>query len=458
MQNGNPLGKGRVQSVVTGYLASRQTADLSGDRNELNAKLDAIVRNFDLAWLTAGGTNPLQLLWNSRDALATNELLNFGDAVANFESVDANWLRGRVSVVKTGDEGNRAGAIFELLGLNFYLSAGHKVLPSGNSNPGYDGSIELPDNSSLLVSIKNHGITSHEKFFRRNSKELDDQFTRWLKQHTWSGVELRVQCRDHLNATEWATLKQDVKDILNGQLDGTASSHQVRGAWQISLNNIGAQFQPLSTTRVSSVVFIAARAHRNEQDKFVEDLRRGCSNLVKHTKTQPDTACPVLFVRLCANASFANCAAWARDYFANSPNERVGLILLYQAVVVTSDTSTSLAHYLLPILGPQFEVWAHPPDKPARQLPNLAVLIGVQLQEAAQKVLKVDGQHTPLDDLYVYQRGDIYRFYRFDGSGLEVHLSNPAPRIKIHAEIGDDSGSAVVEMVAPETGELKLLP
>jgi hypothetical protein len=211
MQNGNPLGKGRVQSVVTGYLASRQTADLSGDRNELNAKLDAIVRNFDLAWLTAGGTNPLQLLWNSRDALATNELLNFGDAVANFESVDANWLRGRVSVVKTGDEGNRAGAIFELLGLNFYLSGGHKVLPSGNSNPGYDGSIELPDNSSLLVSIKNHGITSHEKFFRRNSKELDDQFTRWLKQHTWSGVELRVQCRDHLNATEWATLKQDSK-------------------------------------------------------------------------------------------------------------------------------------------------------------------------------------------------------------------------------------------------------
>ncbi len=97
--------------------------------------------------------------------------------------------------------------------------------------------------------------------------------------------------------------------------------------------------------------FIAARVHRNEQDKFVEDLRKGCSNLIKHTKTQPDTVCPVLFVRLCANASFANCAAWARDYFANSPNERVGLILLYQAVVVTTDTSTSLAHYLLPILG-----------------------------------------------------------------------------------------------------------
>jgi hypothetical protein len=162
---------------VIDYLSHRQTTGLGGDPAELNAKLDAIVRYFDLDWLTAGGTNPLQLLWNSRDALATNELLNFGDAVANFESIDANWLRGQVSVVKTGDEGTRAGAIFELLGLNFYLSAGHKVVPLGNSNPGYDGAIELPDNSSLLVSIKNHRITSHEKFFRKNSKELDDQFT-----------------------------------------------------------------------------------------------------------------------------------------------------------------------------------------------------------------------------------------------------------------------------------------
>jgi hypothetical protein len=299
---------------------------------------------------------------------------------------------------------------------------------------------------------------SHEKFFRKNSKELDEQFTGWLKQHERSGLELRIQCRDYLGATEWAALKRDLKDILNGQLNNTVSPHQVRGAWRISLSNIGPQFQPLSTRRVSSLFFIAARAHRNEQNKFIEDLRKGCSNLVKHTKTQPDTACPVLFVRLCANASFANCAAWARDYFANSPNERVGLILLYQGVVVTSDKSTSLAHYLLPILGPQFEVWAHPPDKPARSLPNVAVLIGVQLQETAQKVLNVDGQHIPLDDLYVYQRGDIYRFYRFDGNGLQVQLSNPAPQIRIHAEIGDDTGSGVLEMVAPETGELRLLP
>ena len=81
-----------------------------------------------------------------------------------------------MSLIRTGDDGNRAGAIFELLGLNFYLSAGNKVVPTPSSNPGYDGIVELPDQSSLLVSIKNHGMTSYEKFFAKQAEELDNQF------------------------------------------------------------------------------------------------------------------------------------------------------------------------------------------------------------------------------------------------------------------------------------------
>jgi hypothetical protein len=63
-----------------------------------------------------------------------------------------------------------------------------------------------------------------------------------------------------------------------------------------------------------------------------------------------------------------------------------------------------------------------------------------------------------LDDLYVYQRGDIYKFYRWDGSGLEAQMSNPAPGIKIHAEIGNDSGSMFLEAISSPTGQLQLLP
>jgi hypothetical protein len=442
---------------MTDHLANRQTVGLDGNRSELNAKLDALARHFDLDWLMADGANPLQRLWRSRDAIATNELLNFGDAVENFEKVDANWLRKHVSVIKAGDEGNRAGAIFELLGLNTFLSAGNRVIPAASSNPGYDGVVELPDQASLLVSIKNHGMTSYERFFQRNAEDLDQQFTDWLRMHAVSGVELRIQCSGRLDSTEWAKLKQDVKDVLNGQLDGTARKHRLRGAWAIILENIAPKIHPLSAARISSVVFISARCHKNEQSKFLEDLRKGCSNLIKHTRGQPDSACPVLFVRLCTNASFSNCTEWTLDYFKQSPTEKVGVILLYQAAVVTSETSTSIVHYIVPILGPHFETWANPSGKPIRQLPNLAFLIGVNLDAAARKVIQTGTGQISLDGTYTYQRGDIYRFYRFDGASVAAQVSNPAPRIRIHAEIGDESGSTVLEMISPATGELYLL-
>jgi hypothetical protein len=226
----------------------------------------------------------------SRDAIATNELLNFGDAVENFEKVDANWLRKHVSVIKAGDEGNRAGAIFELLGLNIFLSAGNRVIPAGSSNPGYDGVVELPDQASLLVSIKNHGMTSYERFFQRNAEDLDEQFTDWLRMHAVSGVELRIQCSGRLDSTEWAKLKEDVNDILKGQLDVTAKKHRPRGAWTIILENIAPKIHPLSTARISSVVLSLPGATKTSRANFLKISGRAAaisSNILEASRTAP---------------------------------------------------------------------------------------------------------------------------------------------------------------------------
>lgn len=98
------------------------------------------------------------------------------------------------------------------------------------------------------------------------------------------------------------------------------------------------------------------------------------------------------------------------------------------------------------------------PESLSAKLPNLAVLVGVTLGAASRKVIQTDAGQIPLDGTYTYQRGDIYKFYKFNGSEVQAHLSNPAPQIKIHAEIGDGSGSTVLEMIAPTTGALFLLP
>jgi hypothetical protein len=439
------------------YLASRQAAGLGTDRNELNAKLDTLVRHFGIGWLTAGGSNPLQKLWASKHALATNELLNLGDAIEGLETVDNSWLDRQVGKIKNGDQGNRAGAIFELLALNMFLSSGNSVRPSRSNSPGFDGVVDLPDSSSLLVSIKNHGTTSYEQDFRRHAKDLDDHFARWLKRHSLS-AELRIFCSDNISSTGWASLKKDIQHILDGQLDGTAKDVNISGQWTIILKNIDSEYAPLSTRNVSSVFFICAKEHKNEQVKFIEDLRKDCSNLVKHTGDASDDALRVLFVRLGGSAPTQQCSEWARDYFVQFPHEKVGIIVLYQAAVVNSKEQTSLSHYILPIEGPQFADWSHPTGKSARRLPDLSVLVGVNIAEASKKVIQTDSGQIPLEGMYTYQRGDIYRSYKFREK-LQCVVSNPAPGIKIHSEIETDDGmSFVMQMIASEQSELLLLP
>lgn len=307
---------------MTDYLSRRQTAGLGADKDELNAKLDAIARHFGIEWLAAEGLNPLQILWKRQDALSTNELLNFGDAVQGFEAVDCDWLKRQVEKIKSGDDGNRSGAIFELLGLNIYLSAGAKVIPALDSNPGYDGQVELPGPSSLLISIKNHGTTSYERFFKKNAMELDNIFRKWTITNNIS-AEIRIFSSINLDQRSWTKLKIDIKSILDRQLNGTYKDYKTQGDWTIILKPIPPEFDPISIRTASSIIFIMTPAHKNEQNKFIEDIRKGCANLLKHTRAIDKSACRVLFVRLCATASIKYCQDWAKDYFREYPDDEI---------------------------------------------------------------------------------------------------------------------------------------
>ena len=57
--------------------------------------------------------------------------------------------------------------------------------------------------------------------------------------------------------------------------------------------------------------------------------------------------------------------------------------------------------------------------------------------------------------MYVFQQGDIYRYYAAGSGPVNAILSNPAPGILIHAVI---EGLAPLQMIAPPNAELVLLP
>ena len=142
------------------YLAHRQNLISEVPVAELNGYLATLATEFGQDWLERDDRNPIQILWKRRDGLATNELLLLGQAVRTLMKANAAWTRRQVKRMRSTEAGTRAGAIFEVFGLNLFATPTQAIEPAKESNPGYDGRVVLEDGSSLILSLKNHGISA----------------------------------------------------------------------------------------------------------------------------------------------------------------------------------------------------------------------------------------------------------------------------------------------------------
>jgi hypothetical protein len=442
------------------YLSGRQNAVTSESPDELNERLTAIAQCFGLAWLEQPNGNPLQTLWGRTDALATNELLNLGDAILRFIASNPAWTERQVEIIKTGDAGNRAGAIFELLGLSLFHCAGCKVSATAENNPGYDGVVHLDNDAALWVSIKNHGMSSAEQSFRTKAAALEVKFRDWLHQRRLTGIELRILGAKYPGSSDWKKLEKDVEDVVASINTPRSGTMTTASNFNILVKTVSPEYYPLSAHNLSSSFFMGTKAHQNEQANFLDNIRKGCANLARHVQNASDEVCPTLLVRLSATASALKCAEWANEYFKTYPNEPIGLVILYQPAVALdlSKGVPLITHYVIPAAGQRFQKWAANAGGEARRLPNMSVLVGGIASKPTRLVLMNGKQQIELDDWYTYQKADIYRFYRKEEQDLTCQLSNPAPGVMIHADIEIAGQSGVIQMIAPNQFDLLLLP
>jgi hypothetical protein len=132
------------------HLSGRQFRALAPDeKRALNERLDAIAVNFGSQWLAGRNQHALQELWARKDGLATYELVSFGDALYDLLATNPEWTRNLIREIKLGNPSNRAGAIFELLGLNLFHCGNQRVRAAPKHNPGYDGIVTLGNGSVL---------------------------------------------------------------------------------------------------------------------------------------------------------------------------------------------------------------------------------------------------------------------------------------------------------------------
>ena len=432
------------------YLASRQSAVPQADNAAFNARLDAVVKTFGADWLGRDHSNPVQALWSRKDAQSANELLLLGDAIVNLSTADTRWMERQADLIKNGDAGTRAGALFELLGLNLFHAPGQQVLPATANNPGYDGSVILDDGSSLMLSIKNHGISSKEAEFRSKAEKAKDVFVETCETRRQRAF-VRIAATKYPSDADWDRLRNDLPAIVQ------AKPPTGENLWSGWVQDIPAEFNPLSPNRVSYLFEIGAAYHPNEQKNFFENIRKGIANLENHQSSEPAQVCRALLLRLSANASIPDCVEWAKWYLGENPDTAVELILLYQAVPAMLDLVHGLSgitHCVVPVEGPRYQAWRR--GDPRRHF-TIRTLIGSVVSKPTRMVMtdSKGSNQVSIGKMYIYQRGDIYRFYPGGQAPISANISTPAPGILIHADI---EGLGALQIIAPSNPELLLLP
>jgi hypothetical protein len=438
--------------LVTDYLSTRQNPIPGAPIDGSNRMLEAIAIEFGTNWLESGGDNPLQQLWQRRDWLATAELLMLGDAIQRLSGIDASWTKRQINEIKSPDPGTRSGAAFELLGLNLFHGA-TVIEPTRANNPGYDGRIRFSDGSLLLLSIKNHGVTSGEEEFRARSASVRDAFIKGLQGRSMNGVQQRIITQVHPTTADWKRLEDQMGNILGGNVSPDATA-----PWSGIIQPLDARYFPLSADQLSYAILLAAPYRENEQKNFLSNIEKGIANLAKHHGESNSDICRGLLLRLSETAHMSDCATWVGQYFVQHPETPVEVVLLYQVVVATdlSDDTSFIAHYFLPILGPKYAAWHQ--GKQERGF-NISVLIGKILRTPSRLVL-AGGANVPqvaLDGHYMFQDGKIFPYYRMDGKPLTISLSSPAAGVSVLPIIDGLGGSGSLSAIAPPERRLTLL-
>lgn len=403
--------------------------------------------------------SPVQRLWQRVDELATNELLNFGDAVERWAARDQTWLAGQVKAIKGSDRGNADGAIFEILGLNLFKGTVRRVLPAPTSKPGFDGTLELADGSRVLVSLKNHGLSSYERGFLASAWRFDQSVQPMVANHRPDGAQVRVLFDALPDAAAWTAAKDETAKVLARGGSGIELGPTGQPS-RIAVHPIEQQFRPLSHSQPSSVCQVFAPQHRNEQDKFLDDIRKGCANLLRHTahETSPDV-CRMIVLRLSATASIGKCVEWANWYFEEHGEDGLAVVLLYQSAVVTDAAGNStIAHYLLPATGPAFETWRQAGTVP-RSLPQIEIMVGTPTTEPPRAELSDGIVSVDLSGYYSYQHGDIFKTHDPTYSSGMISMGSPAAGVSMHLVLETPGQSShTLSMIDFPDRTLELLP
>jgi len=420
--------------IAEDYLRGRNNPLRDRPDAEVRGKLASVVEHFGKNWLEKDGNHPLQKLWRRQDGLATNELLILGDALQRLRVGNENWLWKAVNRVKTGDPNNRAGAIFELIGLSLLSAENQRIIGAPDNKPGYDGEVVFENGQTLRASLKSYGDSVHEREVVRQSRMTEDFFVSKTRELSLNGLGFRILGATFPSAVDWNDLRATLSNVL-ALAANTATLEQafaIGNMWKGLTYRLPDNLSPLSAHYTSYVALIMVPLHKNEQKNLLDKIEDACTNFAAHPGDGSENRARAVFVRLPSSASVMKCTQTAREYFEDRPESPLDAVILYQPTVSRAlKTNQSTINHHITFAGKStFQAWCAKLGIPI----SIRVWIGAVSTEPTKKMLS-DGTSTwPADDYYTYQKGNIYREFRLNAQGQTTgELGSPAAGVLTHA-------------------------
>ncbi len=406
------------------YIEKRQNPLTHYPIEEVEQAFEKIAQYFGDVWLkTESGSHVLQLLWNRRDALSTNELFTFGRSLIAAENSSVDWLKDQIKLVRGKDENNQRGAIFEILTVG-YTAFRQTVIPAPMSQPGYDIDIGTKDGTLYRASLKRYSQSTHEKNFRKKSEVAKAKFLSGLKESRRNAL-LYIEAKEYPSESDWQKLYSAIYR-LSSDFRGYKTITAVNGKWlTVLLPLVPEQNEEFATTNISYSFVCASPYHKNEQMNFFSKLETAISNLEHHV-TSSSNQVPIIIMQLPVTAPAPTLTSWAKEYLNNNPSNSIKAIFFLQPYTASNENMSSsyIAHFASVAVSNSFHNNAVQPLK-------FEVPVGVITSQPPEWRLQSNIGEKQLPEQYVYQKGRHYISASIDGSGeFSANITRKAPSIE----------------------------
>lgn len=399
--------------------------------DEWESHLKTLKDELDVNWLEKKPTNPVQILWQREDILASQELYILSKAIENLKNLNKTTLKQQIKYIKSKDYNTCKGHCFEVIGLSYFQN-NYKMFPTSDGHPGVDGVIEF-DNIQMNWSFKNYGISKHQIEFENKTKNLEEQVKNLFNKRKWNNFAVTIiftkypETKDIWNSLE----KQIIADVstYNGNriINGNQKDMYCYRIEQLNFEN-------LANINMSYTFNAISPHHKNEKRNFLSKLDDAVANLLQYSFVNESNKelKNALFVHIPESIDISNCTEWGQEYI-NRPDKLINLIVFYQTFITQNQELSHINH-----------AWQYLTKDIKLKLPlSIEIPVGVITSTTAPLIIKEINQE--LKDSYVYQHGDIYNNAQKISGRLEGNLTSIAIGIKTNTVFKlPDKGTLIV--------------